>query len=89
MVQLISNDRIISAYSNPRIESITSRFRLSWLGHVIWMTDEKFPKKALIYEPIERRTRGRPQTSGTDCIINDYQKLLYRNALPHSYYDHR
>jgi hypothetical protein len=42
------------------VRFIKSR-RIAWLGHVMWMDDERTPKRILQWKPIGMRTRGRQQ----------------------------
>lgn len=51
--------------SSDRIESR----QLIWYGHVMRMTDERWPKRILNYVPQSKRRRGRPSTSWMQGII--------------------
>lgn len=42
--------------------------QLIWYGHVMRMTETRWPKKALNYKPQNRRKRGRPATSWQEGI---------------------
>ena len=35
--------------------------RIAWLGHVMWMDDNRTPRRILEWKPIGTRIRGRPK----------------------------
>ena len=50
--------------------------RWKWLGHVIRMENDKIPKVALQWHPVNgRRTRGRPKKTWRKTIADDLDNL--------------
>ena len=49
--------------------------RLRWLGHVLWMPDDKLPKKLLFGEVKGLCPPGRLRSSFNDVALRDFQKL--------------
>ena len=54
-----------------RVESLQEeieRIQLRWYGHVMRMTDNRLPKKYLLWQPSGSRPVGRPRKRWTDGI---------------------
>src|SRR5215475_13345876 len=52
------------------VRSIKSR-RIAWLGHVMWMEENRIAKRVLEWKPIGRRIRGRPRKRLIEDIEED------------------
>ena len=59
------------------------RSQLSWFGNVSRMTQERFPKQALLAKVTGRRPVGRPRTGRTNHIENlEWNRLgLHRSEM--------
>jgi hypothetical protein len=57
------------------VEDITFR-RLGWVGHVIRVEEQRFPKKVLNGNLHTVRPVGRPRTRWTDVVQRDDRQLL-------------
>jgi len=52
--------------------------RIVWLGRVMWMDDNRTPKRILEWKPIGTRTRGRPRKRRIADIEEDLQIMGVR-----------
>jgi hypothetical protein len=58
-----TNDLLIAFIGYVNYLSFIKSRRIAWLGHVMWMDDERRPKRILQWKPIGKRIRGRPRKS--------------------------
>lgn len=60
----VSNEEIRErAQSQYNIVDRIQERQLLWLGHVLRMGEDRWPKKVMLYQPAGRKRRGRPRTS--------------------------
>ena len=52
---------------------------LAWCGHVNWMEDNKNVKAIMKWNPIDRRSRGRPKTRWKDDVEADLRAMKIMN----------
>jgi hypothetical protein len=53
--------------------------RLAWYGHVNRTEDNKNVKATIKWNPVDRRSRGRPKTRWTDDIETDVRAIKFTN----------
>jgi hypothetical protein len=54
------------------------RQRISWLGHLERMKEDRMPKKIITQEPEETRRRGRPRKKWREEVERDLEVLGVR-----------
>ena len=59
------------------VRFIKSR-RIAWLGHVMWMDDQRIPKRILEWKPVGTRITGGPRKRWTVDIEEDMQIMGIR-----------
>ena len=65
---------------NAEIVRFIKSRRIAWLGHVMWMDDNRTPKRILQWKAIGRRTRGRPRKRWIAGIEEDLQIMGVRRS---------
>ena len=72
----ISNVDLFQLTKSRSMEDEIKIKRWKWLGHVIRMENDKIPKVALQWHPVNgRRTRGRPKKTWRKTIADDLDNL--------------
>jgi hypothetical protein len=59
------------------VRFIKSR-RIAWLGHVMWMDENRIPKTVSEWKPTGRRIRGRPRKRWIEDTEEDIQMIGIR-----------
>jgi hypothetical protein len=68
-------DRIANNRLYENVEAIMKE-RLRWLGHVVWMKDDRLPKIVLFGQPSRaKRKVGRPLLGWKDVIKKDLKEM--------------
>ena len=63
---------------NAEIVRFIKSRRIAWLGHVMWMDDNRTPKRILQWKPIGTGIRGRPRKRWIVDIEEDTQIMGIR-----------
>jgi hypothetical protein len=77
--RLKTNDELEKAINNENIVRYIKYKRLSWLGHVERMTNEREPKTIYKWKPYATRPKGRPRARWEDDVRNDLRKMGVSN----------
>ena len=67
------------AINNENIVRYIKYKRLSWLGHVERMTNERVAKTIYKWKPYASRSKGRPRVRWEDDVRNDLRKMGVTN----------
>ena len=72
----ISNTRLDKKYGSVLIFRVIIRERLRWLGHIVWMKDERLPK-IVLFEQLSGATwkAGCPFLRWEDVINKDLKEI--------------
>jgi hypothetical protein len=62
------NTEIYDLYKEVMVSVFIKLRRLQWAGHVIWMNDERIPKKGLQQIIYAKRAVGKPRKRWEDSI---------------------
>jgi len=72
----VSNELVRQQTGMVKLEEILAKRRLTWLGHVHRMDDNRFTKQALKWSPKDgKRKRGRPRKNWKATVLEDLKKL--------------
>ena len=72
----ISNSRLYEKFSSSPLSKAIMKERLRWLGHVLWMKDDRLPKIYLFGQPSgATRKVGRPRLGWEDVINKDLKEV--------------
>ena len=73
----LHSKELIDLYSSPNIVRVIKSRRMSWVGHVARMSEEKGMYRVLLGKPEGRRPLGRPRRRWVDNIRMDLQEMGY------------
>ena len=59
----ISNEDLLTRCQQDSMDSIVTKRRWNWIGHVLRREQDSIPRVALHWTPEGRRKRGRPKTT--------------------------
>ena len=68
------NEELEKIINNENIVRYTKYKRLSWLGYVERMTNERVAKTIYKWKPYATRLKGRPRIRWEDDVRNDLRK---------------
>jgi hypothetical protein len=74
-----TNQEIEALMKEEYIVGIIKSQRLAWYGHVNRMEDNKNVKAIMKWNPIHRRSRGRPKTRWKDDVGADLHEMKITN----------
>jgi len=74
-----TNEELEKAINNENIVRYIKYKRLSWLGHVEIMTNERVTKTICKWKPYATRLKGRPRVRWEDDVRNDLRKMGVNN----------
>jgi len=77
--RLKTNKELEKAINNENIVRYIKYKRLSWLGHVERMTNERVAKNIYKWKPYATRLKGRPRVRWEDDVRNDLRKMGVTN----------
>jgi hypothetical protein len=77
--RLKTNEELEKAINNENIVRYIKYKRLSWLGHVERMTNERVAKTIYKWKPYAIRPKGRPRVRWEDDVRNDLRKMGVNN----------
>jgi len=77
--RLKTNEELEKAINNENIVRYIQYKRLSWLGHVERMTNERVAKTIYKWKPYATRPKGRPRVRWEDDVRNDLRKMGVTN----------
>jgi len=77
--RLKTNEEMEEAINNKNIVTYIKYKRLSWLGYVERMTNEKVAKTIYKWKPYATRPKGRPRVRWEDDVRNDLKKMGVTN----------
>jgi hypothetical protein len=77
--RLKTNNELEKAINNENIVRYIKYKRLSWLGHVERMTNERVAKTVYKWKPYATRPKGRPRVRWKDDVRNDLRKMGVSN----------
>ena len=77
--RLKTNEELEKATNNENIVRYIKYKRLSWLGHVERMTNERVAKTICKWKPYATRLKGRPRVRWEDDVRNDLRKMGVTN----------
>jgi hypothetical protein len=77
--RLKTNEELEKAINNENIVRYIKYKRLSWLGHVERMTNERVAKTIYKWKPYTTRPKGRPRARWKDDVRNDLRKMGVTN----------
>jgi hypothetical protein len=73
--RLKTNEELEKAINNKNIVRYIKYKRLSWLGHVERMTNERMAKTIYKWKTYATRLKGRPRVRWEDDVRNDLRKM--------------
>jgi hypothetical protein len=73
--RLKTNEELENIIRHGNIVRHIKSKRLSWLGHVERMPDERVAKSIYKWKPYARRPKGRPRLRWEDDVRNDLRKM--------------
>ena len=92
----ISNSRLYEKCGSIPLSKAIKRERLRWLGHVLWIKDDRWPNIVLFSEPsTANRKVGRPRLGWEDVIKKDLKETknswecIEREALNRLTYENK
>jgi len=71
----LHNEDLNDLYSSPNIVRVIKSRRMSWVGHVARMDEERGVYRVLLGKPEEKRPLGRPRRRWVDNIRMDLQEV--------------
>jgi len=74
--RLKTNEELEKAINNENIVRYIKYKRLSWLGHVERMTNERVAKTIYKWKPYATRLKGRPRVRWEDDVRHDLRKKI-------------
>lgn len=74
-----TNDELNRIVKNRNIIAFIKAQRLSWLGHVHRMSEDRSVKKIYSWKPLAVRKAGRPKTRWMDDVIQDLHEMKIVN----------
>ena len=77
--RLKTNEEFEEAINNENTVRYIKYKRLSWLGHVERMTNERVAKTIYKWKPYATRPKGRPRVRWEDDVRNDLRKMGVTN----------
>ena len=77
--RLETNEELEEAINNENIVRYIKYKRLSWLGHVERMTNERVAKTIYKWKPYATRPKGRPRVRWEDDVRNYLRKMRVSN----------
>jgi len=77
--RLKTNDEPEKAIINENVVRYIKYKKLSWLGHVERMTNERVAKTIYKWKPYATRPKGRPRVRWEDDVRNDLRKMGVTN----------
>jgi len=77
--RLKTYEELEKAINNENIVRYIKYIRLSWLGHVERMTNERVVKTIYKWKPYATRPKGRPRVSWEDDVRNGLRKMGVTN----------
>jgi hypothetical protein len=66
---------------HKNIDNYNKAQRISWFGHVQRMTDTRTVKKIFNWEPLTKRSQGRPTYRWKDNIEQDICQMKIKNWI--------
>jgi hypothetical protein len=75
IVEKMHNYELHSLYSSPNIVRVVKSRRMSWLGHVARMGEERGVYRVLVGRPEGKRPLGRPRRRWEDNIKIDLREI--------------
>ena len=73
--RLKTNEELEKAINNENIVKYIKYKRVSWLGHVERMTNERVAKTIYKWKPYATSPKGRPRARWEDDVRNDLRKM--------------
>jgi len=74
--ELISKSRLNENCGSIPLSRAIMRERLRWLGHILWMNDNRLPKTVLFSQPSRaKRKAGHPQLGWEDIVKKDAREM--------------
>ena len=77
--RLKTDEELEKPINNENIVRYIQYIRLSWLGHVERMTNERVAKTINKWKPYATRLKGRPRVRWEDDVRNDLRKMGVNN----------
>ena len=77
--RLKTNEELEKTINNENIVRCIKYKRLSWLGHVERMTNERVAKTIFKWKPYETRPKGSPRVRWEDDVRNDLREMGMNN----------
>jgi hypothetical protein len=77
--RLKTNKELENIIRHENIVRYIKSKRLSWLGHVERMSDERVAKRIYKWKPYATRPKGRPRLRWQDEVRNDLRKMGVKN----------
>jgi hypothetical protein len=77
--RLKTNEELEEAINNEYIVKYIKYKRVSWLGHVERMTNERVAKTIYKRQPYATRPKGSPRVRWEDDVRNDLRKMAVNN----------
>ena len=74
--RLKTNEELEETINNENIVRYIKYKRLSWLGHVERMANERVAKTIYKWKPYVTRPKGRPRVRWEDDVRHDLRKIL-------------
>jgi hypothetical protein len=74
-----TNQEIETLMKEENIDRFIKSQRLAWYGHVNMIEDNKNVKAKIKWNPIDRRSRGRPKTRWKDDVEADLRAMKITN----------
>ena len=71
----IRNEDILKSTEQKEVTEMIKERRLRWLGHVLRMRDDRFPKNALQWSTQGKRGRGRPRLTWQTTVERDLKDM--------------
>ena len=72
----VSNERVGVQTQLEKLDLIIKERRLTWLGYVLRMDDNRLPRQAIFWGPSDtKRKPGRPRKNWTDTVQHDLKDI--------------
>jgi hypothetical protein len=73
------NEKLNRLIGNKNIINYAKAQRLTWLGHIHRMSDDRMVKKVYEWTPMSTRSLGRPKNRWEDDVKNDVKSMRINN----------